>query len=403
MTAAPAMPLPVSGADARLHAPAAAAIEVRERRPADVDAGFAAEWQALADEAAEANAFAEPWFVLPGLRRFADEATRICEVRLGETLLGVLPLGIAPHYGRMRVRHVENWSHANSFLGTPLVRPGHERAFWSAILDHLDRARWASGFFHLDGVVEDGPVHRALAGAAAERGRACPIVHRALRAALESRLSPEAYYEAAVRKKKRKELKRLQARLAELGSVEARGLAAGEDPEPWIAAFLALEQAGWKGRNGSALGCDDAKQAFFREALAGAAAAKRLDMLLLDLDGRPIAMLVNFLTSPGSFSFKIAFDEDFARFSPGVLIQLENLRILSRPDIAWMDSCAAENHPMIDSLWRERRSVVRLTVRLAGWRRGLVYRCCRALETISARRWAIVKATAAVVALEEIA
>ena len=84
-------------------------------------------------------------------------------------------------------------------------------------------------------------------------------------------------------------------------------------------------------------------------------------MLRIDLDGRAMAMLVNFITPPGAFSFKIAFDEEYARFSPGVLVQIENLQLLGRGDIAWMDSCAAENHPMIDSLWGGRRSIVRVT------------------------------------------
>jgi hypothetical protein len=96
-------------------------------------------------------------------------------------------------------------------------------------------------------------------------------------------------------------------------------------------------------------------------------------------------MLVNFLCPPGSFSFKTAFDEGFAHYSPGVLLQIDNLDILDRPDIAWMDSCAAQDHPMIDSLWTERRSIVRVTVPLKGWRRRIVWALCRALELASAR------------------
>ena len=95
-------------------------------------------------------------------------------------------------------------------------------------------------------------------------------------------------------------------------------------------------------------------------------------------------MLVNFLTPPGGFTFKTVFDEAFARFSPGVQIQLDNLDILTRPDIAWMDSCAVEDHPMIDSLWTGRRSIVRVTIRLKGARRTLSYAICRALELGSA-------------------
>ena len=95
-------------------------------------------------------------------------------------------------------------------------------------------------------------------------------------------------------------------------------------------------------------------------------------------------MLVNFLTPPGSFSFKTVFDESYARFSPGVLIQLENFNILHDPRIDWMDSCAVEDHPMIDSLWTERRTVVRVSVPLKGVKRRAVYAICTGLERLSA-------------------
>ncbi len=88
-------------------------------------------------------------------------------------------------------------------------------------------------------------------------------------------------------------------------------------------------------------------------------------MRALDLDGRPLAMLVNFLCPPGGFSFKTAFDEHYARFSPGVLLQQANLDLLDDPKIAWVDSCAAPGHPMIDSVWRERRALVWVNVPLS--------------------------------------
>lgn len=399
---APALPI-VAEPFARAHEAASDGLVVRERVVRAVPEELAAEWQALAGAAAEANCFAEPWFVAAGLRNLADGEVRLVEVREDGLLIGILPLCVARHYGRMPVGHVENWQHYHDFLGTPLVRAGAEQAFWAAVLGHLDRAEWAPGFFHMSGLVEGGPVHRGLAAAARSLGRGCPTVHRTVRAELASDLSPDAYYEARVRKKKRKEHKRLHNRLAEMGAVSARRIGGGEEVGPWLDRFLALEQAGWKGRAGSALGCEPGTEAFFRQAVAGAAEAGRLDFLSLDLDGRPIAMLVNFLTPPGGFSFKIAFDEEFARFSPGVLIQLENLQVLARGDIEWMDSCAVEHHPMIDSLWGERRSVVRVTVRLAGARRGLTYYGCRALELASAGRWAALKALPAMIALEEVA
>src|SRR3546814_13446781 len=78
----------------------------------------------------------------------------------------------------------------------------------------------------------------------------------------------------------------------------------------------------------------------------------------MDLDGRAIAMLVNFRHGEGAFSFTIAFDEALGRFSPGVLIEIADLQaVLGGHAIGWMDSCAAAYQPLIDSLVGERRPI----------------------------------------------
>jgi CelD/BcsL family acetyltransferase involved in cellulose biosynthesis len=366
-------------------------VSVRAGSAPDAIERLRSEWTALAANASEPNAFAEHWFLAASVAHLDTPADlRIAEVWEGQSpnrrLIGLVPIYIERRYGRMPVAHVENWAHFHSFLGTPLIRAGREQAFWTGILRFLDGQRWASGFVHLDCLVEDGPVHRGLADAARAVGRPCDVVHRSERALLQSDLDPQAYHEATVRKKKRKELKRLQSRLAELGRVETRTLAGAAELEPWCDEFLALESSGWKGSEGagSALGCSPSTERFFRDAVAGAFNAGKLDFLRLDLDGRPLAMLVNFLTPPGSFSFKIAIDEEHARYSPGVLVQLENLRILARPELDWMDSCASENHPMINSLWGERRPLVRVTVPLSGPRRRTLFTLCRLAENASA-------------------
>ena len=91
-------------------------------------------------------------------------------------------------------------------------------------------------------------------------------------------------------------------------------------------------------------------------------------------------MLLNFVTPPGAFSFKTAIDEDYGRFSPGILLQIENYRMLERADIAWTDSCAREFNEMINSLWQERRSIVRVSVPLSGARRRAVFALARTAE-----------------------
>ena len=39
---------------------------------------------------------------------------------------------------------------------------------------------------------------------------------------------------------------------------------------------------------------------------------------------------------------------------------------LADPDLDWMDSCAAPDHPMIDGIWAERRRIGQFRVALKG-------------------------------------
>ncbi len=197
---------------------------------------------------------------------------------------------------------------------------------------------------------------------------------------LASPLTPAAYLEHALPGKKRKELRRQQARLAEQGTLAVVRRHDVEGIGTWIEHFLALELRGWKGEAGSALASADATAGLFRESMMAAAERGGLERLSLELDGAPIAMLATLIAPPGAFSYKTAFDERFARFSPGVLLQLENLALLERAGIRWVDSCAAPDHPMIDSLWRERRAIGRVSVAIGGAARRALFGRIAAFE-----------------------
>ncbi|QLC25340.1 GNAT family N-acetyltransferase [Parasphingopyxis algicola] len=351
-------------------------------------------WDALAPDAAEPNPFAERWF-LEASQRYAagDDACRMAVVGDETGLVGITPLGRQSNYGRLSVDHVENWQHANMFLGTPLIRRGREEAFWTALITALDEDDWARGFLHLDGLVEDGPVHRGLEAAARSLGRECAIVHREERALLHSGLSPDDYLKQNLRKKRRDECKRLRRRLAELGHLDTRELQDAGELAAWCDDFLEMERSGWKGETGSALSCCPDATAFFRETLTAAFARQRLHFLRLELDGKPIAMLTSLLARPGAFGFKACFDQDYARFSPGLLLQIDNLRMLDDPDIDWQDSCTSPGHP-VEKLWSERRLIVRVTVDLKGLKRRLVHAGARALEKGSRKLRELIPGTA---------
>lgn len=334
---------------------------------------FRSDWSALALSAAEPNPFFESWFLRPGLTQWGRHVDLAC-LHYEGALRGIWPLVHSGSYYSYPVPHLTGWLHANAFCGTPLVARGHERAFWRGLLEWADDASGSALFLHIPDLAEDGPLLAALGEVIREDGRSGAIVQREERAMLQSELSPETYFEQSMCSKKRKELRRQYRRLSEQGTVTFDRQLCDADIAQWIDQFLALEQRGWKGKEGSALACDARTESLFRESLSGAAACDRLERLTLSLDAKPIAMLANFITAPGAFSFKTAFDEGYARYSPGVLLQRENLTLLAREGIDWVDSCAAADHPMIERIWREKRSMVKVNVSIGGTIRSALFR-----------------------------
>lgn len=343
---------------------------------------FRAAWERLVRTAAEPNPFYEPWFLLPSLGQWGERDRVITKAWYHEgRLAGLLPVVRSAHYYSHLVTHATGWWHANSFCGAPLIAAGHEDAFWRDILAHFDRRARRALFLHLPMMPAEGPVNAALERVLARHQRAQYEVAGENRALLAGEAGAAAYLAAAMSAKKRKELRRQHNRLAEEGTLAFERCEDDAGLADWTAEFLALEAAGWKGKAGSALACAPDTRALFEQALAGAAAAGRLERLALRLDGRAIAMLANFITPPGAYSFKTAFDEDYARFSPGMLLQLENLALIERPDVAWADSCAAEGHPMIERLWRAKRRMVSRNIAVGGPLRRACFRLLMAWET----------------------
>lgn len=359
--------------------------QLRLLTQADLDQpAFLAAWERLVARAAEPNPFFEPWFLIPALDEWgAAQRVRIKAWFHDGRLAGLMPVVRRGRYYGHPMTHAAAWLHANAFCGVPLVAAGLEEAFWDDLLTHFDRRASRALFLHLPQLPAEGPVVAALDRVLARSKRAHYVAAQEHRALLTGEITAAAYAEAAMSAKKRKELRRQRSRLSEEGALAFERLEGDAGLPDWAAEFLALEAAGWKGAGGSALASAADTRALFTAALAGAAAAGRLERLALRLDGRAIAMLVNFITAPGAYSFKTAFDEDYARFSPGMLLQLENLALLEHPEVQWADSCAAEGHPMIERLWRGKRRMESRNIAIGGPVRRCAFRLLMAYETRS--------------------
>ncbi len=225
-------------------------------------------------------------------------------------LVGFFPFERIARYRGLPISALVSFQHLHCFLCTPLVRrEGASQAF-AAVFDWLIGESGAP-LVELRSIAADGPVHQLLVQELHARRRTFWLRDWSTRALFQRSHDAESYLHSAISGLALKEVRRKEKRLRDLGRLVWRELEPGEDARPWLSDFLRLEASGWKGRERSALACSEA-----------------------------------------------AFDETYRAFSPGFLLEVENVRRLHRrSQIRWMDSCAAAEHAMINRLWPGRRTM----------------------------------------------
>jgi CelD/BcsL family acetyltransferase involved in cellulose biosynthesis len=333
------------------------------------------DWTALMRASAETNAFFDPGFALPAAEhaRGTGATDALCAYN-GKQLIGFVPVSSALRSYGLPIPALAS-AQPYTVLGTPLLQA--EQAALAA--DRLLDAAGASGahVLSLHMVDLEGTTMTALREAAARRGLGVMTYRGHDRAALAVPEDAEAYLRAGMGSKKLKELRRQRHRLDEEGAVEFamhRGPAAVEAA---LGRFLALEAEGWKGARGTGLGQDDGDTRFVTKAAATLSARGSFEIFEMTLTGATIAIGLILRQRETALFFKVAYDEAFARFSPGVQLTVELTRhFVEDPEISFVDSAALPGHPMIDHVWRERRHIGNV---LIATRRGPVAAACMRL------------------------
>lgn len=313
-------------------------------------------WDRLAAEALEPNPFYESWMLLPALRAFGSgEDIRVVLAWQGERLAGVFPFRREPRYKGLPASALRSWAHVHCLLCTPLVAADVAPACLAALFSWCD-----ASFIELRYLPAGQPFHRALSAALAARGINATVNRAWSRPFLRKN-------RASVSSPLRRQLGNKERRLAGRGRLERCTLSLGQDISRWIDDLLRLEAGGWKGRKGSAMACAEASRRFATEILEGAFRRGRLLMGGIDLDGRPIARRACFVAGDGAYAFKACSDETMAEFSPGAMLELDNVRQLDvSPGVEWMDSLAEEESEG-HRLWPERRAMETLAVPVGAW------------------------------------
>ncbi len=292
----------------------------------------------------EATGFAVPE-LSAALVKHLDGGIFAAVAQGGET---VLTLGL-----RRRLGFFESWETPLSPSGIPAIAA---HAAIPAIHGFLDKI---GSPVLLRQLPVDGQAYALLKNEAAH----FHVMAQWERAGLRTVGTFETWLQENFDHKRRKEMKRLRARLSEQGMLETQRCSSAIELAGFIDDFLRLESDGWKGGRGTALAQDAALTAALREGLAALFDAGKLRFWRIVLDGKAIACLFAFVEAGCATLGKIAHDETFSKFSPGVQVIIDaTADFFADTDIHLADANAIPGHPMIDRIWRDRLSMANVMV-----------------------------------------
>lgn len=337
-------------------------VDLAALEPADLE-----KWRSLARHAIEPNPFAEPELVLPAFEHLEGGLAELLVVEDDKAWHACLPVGLRRLKSLLAVQRTSFYTHC--FSGTPLLGPDRTDVAAAALLE------LALGDRRPPLLIQDlidGPAGDAIRAAIDDLSLVVLRERRADRALLQRR--PEGGYLDSMKSHRRRELNRLGRRL-EVALGNTITITDEADRESAYATFLELEASGWKGSSATALGSDPGGSAFFLATCAAFRDENRLELLCLRVGDRAVAMKCNVYSGEGAFCFKIAYDEEFASFSPGVQLERENVRLFDRRQrCAWQDSCADPENTMINRLWPDRRAIRTILLAPSGFRASALRR-----------------------------
>jgi hypothetical protein len=323
---------------------------------------------ALADRALETNPFFLPGFLEPAVQALGKKSLRLALFSDRDDLHFFAPVVVGGG-DILGGRKFTVWAHPYAPLGTPLIDREMAPLVTDALIQHMrtsGRTLFSIPHLPLKGLAAD-----ALR-AAADRNGFWTVAERQMRPILYPDMAAGvAEFDRMVSSKRRHDLDRQLRRLCEAGAVSFMWARTASEIEAAFNMFLAIEASGWKGRRGTAIARRKAVEDFARNAVTQLAQKGLATIDVLRVGEKPIAALIRLEHGGTSIPWKVAFDEEFAAFSPGKQLMCdETRRWLADPKVERVDPVCEEDNALMAPLWPDREAYGTLMVSSRKWGLG---------------------------------
>lgn len=323
-----------------------------------------AQWRALVDRVADPNPLFEPECLLPAARHLPNGPRMLLVTAEDDGVWhACFPVQAEPSWRALRRPALVTKVRRMDYDATPLVDPSRATEAWSAIFDVLRGADGLPGLLVFNWL-DDGVAADSMAEAAARRGVTRRVYHRWERPIL--RRMSAADYRARHSKKTMATLARKRRSLGRQLGGEVQFHDRSMDPAA-VEVVLELEAAGYKGQNGVAILTKPGEPEWFRDMCERFRRVGRLHLHTLEVGDRPVAAQLFLGGGDGIFLCKLTYDEELARYSPGIQLHFDTIDHFHRTtDAAWVDSCTYENNPTLLWVYPDRRTVSSTVVATGG-------------------------------------
>ncbi|MCY1665804.1 GNAT family N-acetyltransferase [Rhizobium sp. SL86] len=338
--------------------------------PATMGYDLQEELDFLSNRVMEPNVFFSGRMLAPAMPRVEDRQVQLALIRdqsdRTSRMRLLMPFSVEKPGFSVGASILRVWANPFGPLGTPLVDAEDAAETLDNLLEALaNRQTRLPKVLVMPDLRLNGRFAQLIRAVAVARNLPLSITSPYQRPTLESLVDGETYLRQAVSAHHLREMRRLWRKMEKTGTLTYEIARQPGDIRRRTEEFLALEAKGWKGRKRSALINDRYRAAFAREAIGNLAEADAVRIHTLDWNGRAIASLVVFIMAGEAYTWKTAYDEEFARFSPGKLLMMKVTDWhLDDANILRTDSCAVPDHPIMSRLWTEREEMGTLVIGL---------------------------------------
>jgi CelD/BcsL family acetyltransferase involved in cellulose biosynthesis len=336
-------------------------LRVRTIRVAELTPEVVRAWADLEGRSLHFNAFLSPHFILPAIRHLTSDKNvliLLVESPSPSQLLGLGVFEINRPSLIWPLPYLTAYRPPHSYLNGLLIDRENPREIITALYDHLSHPKFRYNYvdlhLHPECKITD-ETHSALAQTYPLQWQKTGTLQRAV---LRPESAGEDYLQTRL-KSRYKDCMRLLRQLSKIAPVSWHYLTGEDVTHETVERFLELEHKGWKGAEGSSLASSSSHTAFFREMIEGFRHQHRVFFTELRLDGRAIASTCNLISGKAGFGFKIGWDPEYTRYSPGILNAFQ--LIFHAPtyckNMEMIDSCSSPQS-FINNLWLDQRSLV---------------------------------------------